>query len=332
MARWAVGEQHAASRLVYPDEAAPADGSSHAVDGNGGTEAGTAGAPPTEGEPADGVADSEVRSAERALHAALEATMRHLRACEAEASPSYTFTLLPQLGRLVQRLGVEHAAVSAHVRAIDAAAEALWKRCCAQGLDIAMVVTADHGHLAVERPQCVELPPSLLDCLEYANIGLPSAGRCAIFHCRAGRHTDFQGRWHAHPRLRRSFALLSVEDAVHEKLFGPEPLLPLVRARLGDFVAVALTAETLVAPREMRERVREVQGAHGSLLPDEMRIPCVCLTHDAAASRAKRKLDSAAAEREPSGSSKRAAVIVVDPGRGVQERMLAIRRTRFHML
>ena len=51
-----------------------------------------------------------------------------------------------------------------------------------------------------------------------------------------------------------------------------------VRPRLGDFIAVSLGAETLVTPRELVKYREHRVGAHGSLLPEEMRIPFVCLT------------------------------------------------------
>ena len=75
-------------------------------------------------------------------------------------------------------------------------------------LDCSLVVTADHGHIDVPPSSMVTLPPPMVECLEYANIGVWGAGRHAYFHCRAGRQEAFARAWHAAPRLVGSFLLL----------------------------------------------------------------------------------------------------------------------------
>ena len=52
-----------------------------------------------------------------------------------------------------------------------------------------------------------------------------------------------------------------------------------VRPRLGDFVAVSLGRKTLVTPSDVDNFQKQCrcQGAHGSLLPEEMCIPLIML-------------------------------------------------------
>ena len=55
-----------------------------------------------------------------------------------------------------------------------------------------------------------------------------------------------------------------------------------VRPRLGDFVAISVGKKTLVTPSEV-ENFRNpcrCQGAHGSLLAEEMCIPFILLSPD----------------------------------------------------
>ena len=60
-------------------------------------------------------------------------------------------------------------------------------------------------------------------------------------------------------------------------LFGPGRMRLEVRPRLGDFVAVSIGRKTLVSPPEvgMFKKSCHCQGAHGSLLPEEMSIPFI---------------------------------------------------------
>merc|ERR1712232_874823 len=116
--------------------------------------------------------------------------------------------------------------------------------------DATLLITADHSHITVAPSDMVTLPNDILECLEYANIGVHGKGRHAYFHVRSGRFRDFETRWRLHPRLTENFLLVTVEVAAAEGLFGPDPLRPEVRPRLGDFLAVALGAATLVSPHE----------------------------------------------------------------------------------
>ena len=177
------------------------------------------------------------------------------------------------------------------VRGLDRRLEAFWRDTLSP-LDASLVVTADHGHITVPPEHMVQLPSRLVECLEYANVGVHGVGRHAYFHCRAGRQAEFERCWHLEPRLHASFLLLSIEAASEELLFGPEPPLPQVRPRLGDFVAIALGRDTIVTPKEKRRFAGMAQGAHGSLLPEEMKIPFVCRVSGRAASKRGRDAES----------------------------------------
>lgn len=78
------------------------------------------------------------------------------------------------------------------------------------------------------------------------------------------------------------FLLLTIKEAIDEHLFGPIPPRLEVRPRLGDFVAIATGARCLVTGKEAQKfRFSSCpcrQGAHGSLLPEEMSIPLIIVT------------------------------------------------------
>lgn len=174
-------------------------------------------------------------------------------------------------------LGTEHPEVVNVIRGIDKALERLWAGI--KHLDAALVVTADHGHVSVQPNEMVTLSDKLIDCLEYANIGVLGKGRHSYFHCRCGRQAEFEALWAECQELRDHFLLLTIEDAADEGLFGPDAPVPRVRPRLGDFVAVSIDMHTLVTPTEAKD-FRDCnhpccKGAHGSLTPEELRIPFV---------------------------------------------------------
>eukprot|EP00434_Breviolum_minutum_P044219 symbB.v1.2.039472.t1/scaffold6586.1/size16854/1 len=146
-------------------------------------------------------------------------------------------------------------------------------------LDATLLVTADHGHVTVEPNEMIALPQRLLDCLEYANVGVHGKGRHAFFHCRSGRQEEFQQAWDSEMSL-SSFLLLPINVVIQEGLFGPKAPVPAARPRLGDFLGLSLGASTLVTPSELERfggssptSPGKKQGAHGSLTPAEMRIP-----------------------------------------------------------
>lgn len=171
------------------------------------------------------------------------------------------------------------------VQGLNAELERLWASM--KSRDAALVVTADHGHVTVMPSDMVTMPDELIECLEYANIGVHGKGRHACFHCRSGRRVDFEERWARHSRLTENFLLLAVEDAAAEGLFGPDVPVPEVRPRLGDLMAISLNASTLITPDEAK-KYRDCpeprcQGAHGSLLREELSIPFVLCTPETCA-------------------------------------------------
>jgi hypothetical protein len=209
-----------------------------------------------------------------------DAVVESIRAAEAQGRTSYTYFYTAHPDKHMHALGVDHPEVRLVLEGIDAELERLWETL--RQWDTTLLVTADHGHVTVEPDQMVTLPDEVLECLEYANVGVYGKGRHACLHCRRGRQGELEDRWAACPRLCDHFLLLTVEAAVEEGLFGPDPPRQEVRPRLGDYIVVALGHETLVSPDEASRwrdsPERAALGAHGSLMAEEMHIPFVLCT------------------------------------------------------
>eukprot|EP00933_Yihiella_yeosuensis_P061733 TRINITY_DN64569_c0_g1_i1.p1 TRINITY_DN64569_c0_g1~~TRINITY_DN64569_c0_g1_i1.p1 ORF type:complete len:527 (-),score=99.94 TRINITY_DN64569_c0_g1_i1:184-1713(-) len=196
---------------------------------------------------------------------------------------SYLYTAHPD--KHMHPLGVEHESVGQVVRGLDSEIERLWRgieAICGKGKQgsASLMVTADHGHVTVHPENMVSVPVDVEENLEYACVGVHGKGRHAYFRVKAGLERRFKSAWFSHKHLYDSFLLLKTDEAADAGLFGPEcEIEPRARPRLGDFVAISIGKDTLVSPKEVSElREKKIAaGAHGSITPEELRIPFVLL-------------------------------------------------------
>jgi len=224
-----------------------------------------------------------------------------------ESTFIYLYTAHPD--KHMHALGVEHEEVTKVVRGIECEVERFWKVLSnrdllmsgqyhddinqqtelksstndeSSSIDAAAVVTADHGHITVNEDDMISLPQNILDVLEYASIGVHGKGRHGYLHCRAGLQLQLRRYWQANPELSENFLLLTVEEAIDNGLFGPDLMRWQVRPRLGDFISISIGRKTLVTPTQVEQYKKQCicQGAHGSLLAEEMSIPFVLLKPD----------------------------------------------------
>ena len=143
----------------------------------------------------------------------------------------------------------------------------------AEGLPagVSLTITADHG--------MVDVP--LADRVDVAHDPELAAGvavtggevRALQLHCRPGAAADVIATWRA--RFGAAAWVLSRDEAVHAGLFGRVD--PAMLARLGD-VTVAMRAPIGVSDsRFMPPRTAALLGQHGSLTPQEQRVPAIHL-------------------------------------------------------
>ncbi|CAE7865323.1 unnamed protein product [Symbiodinium sp. KB8] len=205
------------------------------------------------------------------FNAGVDAVISSVTESEEEGWQSYVYLYTAHPDKHMHALGVEHPEVTAVMTGIDQSLSRLWEHL--RELDATLIVTADHGHVTVKPEEMVVLPDELLNCLEYANVGVHGKGRHAYFHCRSGRLKEFQRLWDTYDTLRENFLLLPVDAAAELGLFGPDPPLPEVRPRLGDFLGISCGAHTIVKPSEATRFQDRAQGSHGSMTREEMEIP-----------------------------------------------------------
>eukprot|EP00929_Paragymnodinium_shiwhaense_P050914 TRINITY_DN25632_c0_g1_i1.p1 TRINITY_DN25632_c0_g1~~TRINITY_DN25632_c0_g1_i1.p1 ORF type:complete len:501 (+),score=70.66 TRINITY_DN25632_c0_g1_i1:301-1803(+) len=218
-------------------------------------------------------------TAVKAFREGVDCIIKSVKEGESNGWSTYTYMYTAHPDKHMHALGVDHIEVKKIMDGFDAEFARLWENL--QSFDVSLLVTADHGHVSVEPTDMVLLPDSVVKCLEYACVGVHGKGRHAYLHCRSGRLKELEAKWFRHPELCDNFLLLAVDDAAAEGLFGPEEMLPEVRPRLGDYVAVPTGSHTIVSPDEAvkyRDAFNcKCRGAHGAPTPAEMEIPFVLL-------------------------------------------------------
>ncbi len=181
--------------------------------------------------------------------------------------PSLTYLYLPQLDTIMHEQGPYGADSQAMLRRIG---ELLAGLADAVRGKARLVVTADHGHIEIppERRRLLAPDDPLSELLLTRPTGEP---RVPFFHVRQGRQREFERRFES--RFGDDFLLVPADDIDRMRLFGPNPMSPAARARLGSHIAMPLGACVFVTDPDAANA--DHAGAHGGPLPDEMVPPLV---------------------------------------------------------
>ena len=195
---------------------------------------------------------------------AVEATEAHIRRA---AGPTQTFFYIPFVDTAQHERGPASKDVSAQLRRVAVRVRLLIERL--HGV-ARVVITADHGQIEVPRENMhvIRKTDSLAVHLRES---ISCEPRVAAIHLRDGAGLAFESQFRA--RFGDQFALLTIAEADELRLFGPDPLAPETRRRLGDYVAIALADDVLLY--EPDAKLMKLIGFHGGLLPDEVRIPLI---------------------------------------------------------
>ncbi len=196
-----------------------------------------------------------------------------LERVEGAAAPTYTYLYAASVDKVCHDHGPAAEEALAELRAVEAELARL-----AAGLarhDARLVISADHGLIAPPQEAKHVLPGD--DPLAAELIDAPSGEpRAPLFHVRAGREGAFAAAFAE--RFGHAFALLSLAEVEDLELYGPGPLGPEARARLGSFLALSPGPDVLL-PRmagvDEPQGMELMVGFHGGLLPDEVRIPLI---------------------------------------------------------
>jgi len=130
--------------------------------------------------------------------------------------------------------------------------------------DAVLIVTADHGMLDVPMTNRfdVDKNPALLDEVDL----VAGEARFRHLYTRAGAARAVADRW---AEVLGERAIVRTQEGI-EDWFGP--ILPDVRARIGDVVVAALGDFAVFSSRDFAIELK-MTGFHGSITEPELRIP-----------------------------------------------------------
>jgi hypothetical protein len=180
--------------------------------------------------------------------------------------PTYTHVYCPYIDKEIHKSGLQSEKVAEQMAQIDAAMLWLWERV---GQAVRIIVTSDHGLINIPKKRHLVLRDDN-ELMEQLVVPPSGESRLPIFHLKEGREEAFLSC--VEKRLAKHFIMVKAAMAEEMRLFGPEPLWPETKSRLGDYIGIADGASILeyVPPGD---EPRNFVGFHGGLSPDEMRVP-----------------------------------------------------------
>ncbi len=139
-----------------------------------------------------------------------------------------------------------------------------------RGNDVALIVTADHGHVHTAPPQRLTFNacPSLLGMLERPPSG---DSRLPFLHIKPGKFAEVQGLIDTH--FRDVARVVPVEEALEAGWFGLGERHVECLSRIGDAV-VAVANGWKLSYRYSQDEFESI-GCHGGVDPDEMLVPFI---------------------------------------------------------
>lgn len=191
----------------------------------------------------------------------IEQAVRRTRA------PSLIYAYWSQLDHIGHEQGMDSPAALAHLQALEAALETLSERL--QGLDVTLLISADHGQIDTRAADQVELHP---DSALARRLRLPLCGepRAAFCYTAGGDLETFLAT--ARDALGARFLLQPAPQLLAEGLFGPGTPHAELTHRIGDVILLG-RARWMIRDHLANESPFRTVGVHGGLSRAEMQVP-----------------------------------------------------------
>jgi predicted AlkP superfamily pyrophosphatase or phosphodiesterase len=205
------------------------------------------------------------RAGYRDVADAVQIVARHVRQAE---RPTLTYLYLPQFDAICHKEGTESPQALALLEGLEAHLRSLADEIAGRAR---IVITADHG--------LINTPPERTFILEHddpivSHLVCPPTGEPTMpyFHVKPGSETALVDSFMR--RFGDAFVFLTPDEAEQMHVFGPGPLSPVTRRRLGNLIAIARQPAALYfRPRQGAFHLHA--AVHAGLTPEEMLIPLI---------------------------------------------------------
>ena len=200
------------------------------------------------------------------LEDAGEAVLKRLREAR---GPSFTHLYIPQVDSASHQHGIGHETTKQAISAVDTLLAQITSHLPPNS---ALVVSADHGLIDVA-DNTHEMHPDdeLLDYLEHEPWGTAPS---MMLQVRGDRAPEFEVRFRE--RFGDDFYLLPTNDVLELGLFGPGPVSPVTRRRIGNYLALSAGGSAIhYNYPTTREHGPPKVADHGGLTPAEMIVPLI---------------------------------------------------------
>ena len=183
--------------------------------------------------------------------------------------PSFTNLYIPHVDSASHGYGIGHDVTKQAVASVNSLLEQVSAHLPPNA---AIVVSADHGLIDVAaNAHEIEPDDELVGYLEHEPWGTSPS---VMLQVRENRAVEFEARFRE--RFGEDFYLLPTDEALELELFGPGPVSPVTRRRMGNYLALSAGSSAIhYNYHRTRERDPRKVADHGGLTPDEMIVPLV---------------------------------------------------------
>jgi hypothetical protein len=213
---------------------------------------------------------AHTRGAELRPYVSLEQLFQSTLSClRYTDEPCYVYAYYADYDSTAHEHGVESRQADTLLRRFDEAFGAFLH--AAAGLDVTLVVTADHGFIDSPAPRIVELD---LHPLLEKTLCAPLCGERRVAYCYVKPDAADAFEQYIGNELADRCWLHRSETLIRESWFGPGPPHAQLRRRIGDYVLVMKDNWTIKQWLPGEQRHRQV-GVHGGVSEHEMMVPVV---------------------------------------------------------
>jgi len=198
---------------------------------------------------------------------AFELLLEHQKKC---VGPSFTYLYLPELDTVMHSKGPENAVIVDLLSQIELEIERFVSK---MPDNTRVLITADHGQVSINSELCFEIKKD--DPLQQYLAAIPSGeASVPIFHIKKGCKKPFKEEFLS--RFSECFVLLSSDEVEKSRLYGPDGVSPVMKRRLGDFIAVSIRSAKMYFHPLYGANIEQI-GSHGSISNAEMIVPLIVI-------------------------------------------------------